>query len=361
MSCTTVSRASRPSPAPDVDPVSVAVVGASGFTGALVAELLLRHPGVELVQLSSEQLAGAPVAAHLPRLRTELAFCAPAEVGGVDLALVCAPHGQAAHTVRRLLDSGARVIDLSADFRLDAEAYGAWYGPHPYPDLLPRAVYGLTELQRPAIAGAALVANPGCYPTAALLALTPLLALGLTDVVIDAKSGVSGAGKAATPRTHFCSVDSDLIAYGLQGHRHYPEIVAGLAAASAGAPSPADDRTVTAPSAPTVTFVPHLMPVQRGIVETLYVRVERLPSATELRDLFETAYAAEPFVDVGGQPPELKDVVGTNRCRLFATIDERAARLIVVAAIDNLMKGAAGQAVQNLNVMAGFPEGWGLS
>ncbi|HMK92054.1 MAG TPA: N-acetyl-gamma-glutamyl-phosphate reductase [Thermoleophilia bacterium] len=366
MSCTTVSRVSHESSAGAVDRISVAVVGASGFTGALVAELLLRHPGVELVQLSSEQLAGAPVAAHLPRLRTELVFCAPAEVGGVDLALVCAPHGQAAHVVRRLLDGGARVVDLSADFRLDAETYAAWYGPHPCPELLPGAVYGLTELHRPAIAGAALVANPGCYPTAALLALTPLLSLGLTDVVIDAKSGVSGAGKAATPRTHFCTVDCDFIAYALAGHRHYPEIVAGLAAASAATStaagtSPADGAAGAASPVPTVTFVPHLMPVQRGIVETLYVRTEHLPAAGELRRLLETAYAAEPFVDVCDQPPELKDVVGTNRCRLFATLDERAARIVVVAAIDNLMKGAAGQAVQNLNVMAGFAEDRGLS
>ena len=351
MSLTAASRVSRQSSAGAVDAVSVAVVGASGFTGALVAELLLRHPGVELVQLSSEQLAGAPVAAHLPRLRTRLAFCAPAEVGGVDLALVCAPHGQAAPVVRRLLHGGARVIDLSADFRLDAETYGLWYGPHPCPELLPGAVYGLTELNREAVAGARLVANPGCYPTAALLALTPLLPLGLLDVVIDAKSGVSGAGKSATPRTHFCAVDSDLIAYALQGHRHYPEIVAGLT----GAAQPAAGA-----SGPTVTFVPHLMPVQRGIVETLYVRTERLPAAAELRALFETAYAAERFVDVCGEPPELKDVVGTNRCRLFATLDARAARLIVVAAIDNLLKGASGQAVQIMNLWCGFPEAAGL-
>ena len=353
--------------------ITTAVVGASGYTGALLAELLLRHPGVTLAQASSEQLAGAPVVEHLPRLRTSLSFVAPAEVGGVDVAFVCAPHGQAAHVVARLLDDGARVVDLSADFRLDAATYADWYRPHPYPELLPGAVYGLTELHRPAIAAAALVANPGCYPTAALLALAPLAPLGLLDVVIDAKSGVSGAGKTPSERTHFCSVEGDLVAYALGGHRHYPEIVAGLAACCGGQAAghlqggdasqpgagskPGDDDRPQ----PSVTFVPHLMPVARGIVATMYVRAERLPSAAGLRALYDEAYGDEGFVQVGDAPPELKDVVGTNHCRLFATLDERAGRVIVVAAIDNLMKGAAGQAVQNLNVMCGLPEHWGLS
>lgn len=228
--------------------ITAAVVGVSGYTGALLAELLLRHPGVTLAQASSEQLAGAPVAEHLPRLRTGLSFVAPAEVGGVDVAFVCAPHGQAAHVVSRLLDDGARVVDLSADFRLDAATYADWYGPHPYPDLLPGAVYGLTELHRPAIAAAALVANPGCYPTASLLALAPLAPLGLLDVVIDAKSGVSGAGKTPSERTHFCSVEGDLVAYALGGHRHYPEIVAGLAACRGAQPGGGDRARPTAHS-----------------------------------------------------------------------------------------------------------------
>jgi len=344
--------------------ITTAVVGASGFTGALLAELLLRHPGVRLEQASSEQLAGAPVADHLPRLRTPLSFVAPAEVGGVDVAFVCAPHGQAAHVVSRLLDDGARVVDLSADFRLDAASYAQWYRPHPYPELLPLAACGLTELHRKAIAGAALVANPGCYPTAALLGLAPLAPLGLLDVVIDAKSGVSGAGKAPSERTHFCSVDGDLVAYATGGHRHYPEIVAGLAAccgAQAGEGDGAAPGGGGDPPAPSVTFVPHLMPVARGIVATMYARAARLPSAAALRALYDEAYGQEAFVHVSDAPPELKDVLGTNDCRVFATLDERAGRVIVVAAIDNLMKGAAGQAVQNLNVMCGLPEHWGLS
>jgi N-acetyl-gamma-glutamyl-phosphate reductase len=376
------SAAAQPSQSSPADLVTVAVVGGSGFTGALLAELLLRHPGVSLEQMSSARLAGAPVADHLPRLHSGLRFCAPGEVGGVDAAFVCAPHGQSAGIVKRLLDGGARVIDLSADFRLDADAYAAWYEPHPHPELLAEAVYGLTELHRAQIAAARLVANPGCYPTAALLALAPLAPLGLLDVVIDAKSGVSGAGREPSERTHFCSVHGDLVAYALGGHRHYPEIVAGLAAsattaaasaATAGAPAATAGAPAAAPAAtgepaggsaepaPFVTFVPHLIPVDRGIVETIYVRAARLPSGADLRALYDEAYAGERFVTVSDTPPELKQVVGTNGCRIFATVHEQARRLVLVVAIDNLMKGASGQAVQNLNVMVGFPEYWGLT
>ncbi|MFA4965892.1 MAG: N-acetyl-gamma-glutamyl-phosphate reductase, partial [Thermoleophilia bacterium] len=321
----------------------------SGYTGALLAELLLRHPSVKLTHVSSEKLAGEPVRQHLPRVRTGLAFCPQAEVGGVDLAFVCTPHGQAAPVVKRLLDDGVKVVDLSADFRLGAAAYAQWYGEHPYPELTP-AVYGLTELHRAEVTGARLVANPGCYPTAALLALAPLAGLQVFDVVVDAKSGVSGAGKAPSDRTHFCSVDSDLVAYGIGTHRHYPEIAAGLGAATGGA----------APGGPTLTFVPHLVPLQRGISETIYVRAAALPTADELAGLYADFYAGEAFVEVCAAPPELKDVSGTNFCRIFATVDERAGRIILVSVIDNLMKGASGQAMQNMNVMLGLPEPEGL-
>lgn len=332
-----------PDPRP-ASPRRVAIVGGTGYTGALTAELVLRHPCAELIAISSEQSAGVAVREFNPRLRCDLEFCREAEVGDVDVAFICTPHGEAARVARRLLDDGVKVIDLSADFRLSADLCAEWYGEHPYPQMLP-AVYGLTELHRDEVAGADLVANPGCYPTAALLALAPLHEYGLTDVVVDAKSGVSGAGKSPSARTHFCSIDSDVVAYGLQGHRHFPEIVAGLSRSG---------------RAPAVTFVPHLVPLQRGIVETIYARTETLPAVDELQARYRAAYANERFVEVGGAPPELKDVTGTNYCRLFATVDTRAGRIIVIAAIDNLMKGAAGQALQNMNVMLGLPEHLGL-
>jgi N-acetyl-gamma-glutamyl-phosphate reductase len=214
-------------------------------------------------------------------------------------------------------------------------------------------------LHREAVAAATIVANPGCYPTAALLALTPLKSLGLVDVIIDAKSGVSGAGKAAKATTHFCSVDSDLVAYGVQSHRHYPEIAAGLAGAGAG---PSAFGAAQGAAGPALTFVPHLVPLQRGISETIYVRPATfpLPSAAHVKELYEEFYAGEQFVEVCDAPPQLKDVAGTNYCRIFAHVDERAGRLVVISVIDNLMKGASGQAVQNLNVMLGLPEHEGL-
>ena len=345
---------------------SAGIVGGSGYTGALLAELLLRHPSVKLAAISSERLAGQPVQQHLPRVRAGLDFCSQAELGGVGVAFLCTPHGEAAAIAKKLLDDGVKVIDLSADFRLDAATYAEWYGEHPHPELLP-GVYGLTELHREEVAGADLVANPGCYPTAALLALTPLKQLGLVDVVIDAKSGVSGAGKAPKAATHFCSVDSDLVAYGVQSHRHYPEIAAGLNGAAAGTKGPAAKPSAfgAAPAAgpaPSLTFVPHLVPLQRGISETIYVRTGTLPlpAQAELMALYEDFYAGETFVEVCDAPPALKDVAGTNYCRIFPHVDARAGRIVVISVIDNLMKGASGQAVQNMNVMLGLSEHEGL-
>jgi N-acetyl-gamma-glutamyl-phosphate reductase len=352
---------------PDADAcvAGVGVVGGSGYTGALLAELLLRHPSVKLAAISSETLAGEPVRQHLPRLRSDLAFCSQADLGGVDVAFLCTPHGEAAPIARQLLDDGVKVIDLSADFRLDAATYGEWYGEHPHPELLP-GVYGLTELHRCEVAGAHLVANPGCYPTAALLAVAPLKPLGLGDVIIDAKSGVSGAGKTPKSATHFCSVDSDLVAYGVQSHRHYPEIAAGLVGGVTSSGYGSTPRwSGTAPAAgqaPSLTFVPHLVPLQRGISETIYVRTSTLPlpSQAELRALYDEFYAGETFVEVCAAPPQLKDVAGTNYCRIFPHVDARAGRIVVISVIDNLMKGASGQAVQNMNAMLGLPEHEGL-
>jgi N-acetyl-gamma-glutamyl-phosphate reductase len=311
------------------------IVGGSGYTGALLAELLVHHPSVKLTHMSSETLKGDAVQQHLPRVRAGLEFCGQADLSGVDVAFVCTPHGEAAAVAKRLLDDGARVIDLSADFRLSAEAYTEWYGEHPHPELLP-GVYGLTELHREEVAAAALVANPGCYPTAALLALAPLKRLGLLDVVIDAKSGVSGAGKTPQGTTHFCSVDSDLGAFGA---------------------GPGGDGR-----GPQLTFVPHLVPLQRGISETIYVRAGTFPVPSQARvmELYEEFYAGEQFVEVCGAPPQLKDVAGTNYCRIFPHVDQRTGRIVVISVIDNLMKGASGQAVQNMNAMLGLPEHEGL-
>lgn len=324
--------------------IRAGIVGGSGYTGALLAELLLRRDDVELRAVSSASAVGRPLREELPRLRTSLLFCAHEEVAGVDVAFVCLPHARSAAVAKRLLDDGARVIDFSADFRLTREAYEEWYGEHPFPSLLP-GVYGLPELYRDSIATADLVANPGCYPTAALLALQPLLGLGLLDVVVDAKSGVSGAGKAPSEATHFCTVDSDLVPYAVDGHRHYPEIAARLESGG---------RT------PTLTFVPHLAPLQRGIVATVYAQVEDVPSSADLRRRFADHYRAERFVEVVDRPPRLSHVRGTNDCRIFPSVDARSGRCIVVAVIDNLMKGASGQALQNMNVMFSLPEARGL-
>jgi len=345
---------------PDPCVATAGIVGGSGYTGALLAELLLHHPSVKLTHMSSETLIGEPVQYHLPRVRAGLEFCSQSDLGGVDVVFVCTPHGGAATIAKRLLGGGARVIDLSADFRLTAEAYAEWYGEHPYPELLP-GVYGLTELHREEVATAALVANPGCYPTAALLALAPLRQLGLLEVVIDAKSGVSGAGKTPKDATHFCNVDSDLVAYGLGTHRHYPEIAAGLAdpGSRVGAFAAASYDNGHGPQ---LTFVPHLVPLQRGISETIYVRAGTfpVPSQDRVLALYEDFYAGETFVEVCAAPPQLKDVAGTNYCRVFPYVDQRTGRIIVISVIDNLMKGASGQALQNMNVMLGLPEHEGL-
>lgn len=333
---------------------TTAVIGGSGFTGAELAELLLRHPSLRLTHVSSDTHAGTPVAAALPRVRTGLSFCRHDEVTGVDTAFLCLPDHSAAPIARRLLAEGTRVVDLSPDFRLSAADYEEWYGRHPFPEMLP-GVYGLTELHRDEVAAARLVANPGCYPTAALLALTPLLPLGMRDVVIDAKSGVSGAGKTPSEKTHFCTVDEDLLAYGIGGHRHYPEIAAGMGAR--GAAQAGGDCAAAGPS---LLFQPHVVPLQRGILETIYVRLADTPSAAGLRTLFEEAYAGEHFVELCDAPPRLREVAGTNYCRIFVTLDERSGRVLLVAAIDNLLKGAAGQALQNMNVMLGLPEQEGL-
>jgi N-acetyl-gamma-glutamyl-phosphate reductase len=323
----------------------VAVLGASGYAGAIAAMLVHRHPFFELAHVTARSEAGERLDDVHPRTRVplELEPWDPDVQGDVDAALVCWPHGAASPAVAALRERDVRVVDLSADFRLrDRGIYEDWYGPHGAPDLFGQGVYGLPELHRDAIAGADLVANPGCYPTAALLALAPLARAGLLgDVVIDAKSGVSGAGREPTQATHFISADENMTPYKVGRHRHTPEIEQELGA--------------------TVTFIPHLVPLAQGELVSCYVTPARDADPDEIADLYDDAYAREPWVELRNGPPGVLEVRDTNYCRVSAHSDPRTGRIIVFATIDNLWKGAASQAVQNLNLMFGRDEREGLT
>ncbi len=326
----------------------VGVIGASGYAGALAAQLIDRHPSFELAYVTARAEAGMRLSDLHPRTRVDRVLEAFDADRPVDAAIVGYPHGAAAPTVAALRARGVRIIDLSADFRLrDRQTYADWYGEHGAPELFGRAVYGLPELYRSQLRGADLVAGPGCYPTAALLALVPLARAGLIGdaVVIDAKSGVSGAGRGATDTTHFVSANEDLKPYKVAGHRHRPEIEQELAAAGA---------------ARRVVFVAHLAPLSSGELDSCYVQAARPTNTAELGAVFAAAYADEPFVDVLDRPPGVLEVRETNDCRISVHHDERTGQIIVFAAIDNLWKGTASQAVQSLNVMYGRPETEGL-
>ena len=328
---------------------SAVVVGASGYAGAIAARLLWRHPEFELLAVTAREDAGRPLSELYPHHRVPLVLeqFDIDRAAEADAAIVAYPHGTAAPVVAALLERDVRVLDLSADFRLrDLATYERWYVPHPHPELIARAVYGLTEFYREQIAGATLVACPGCFPTAAILALAPLAQDGLiADVVIDAKTGVSGAGKQPTDTTHFVAVTENVRPYGVGGHRHMPEIDQELAAL--GAPVP-------------ITFVPHLLPIDQGELLSCYVTATREVSQTELEELYARRYAEEPFVELVARPPGVRDVRETNLCAISVHADERTGKLLVFAAIDNLWKGTASQAIANLNLMFGFEEGAGL-
>jgi len=330
----------------------VAVAGATGYTGQELLRLLARHPGVVV---TAAMASGATTAVRrLPALArvwdgviTPLAHETLARE--TDVVFLALPDAAAAELAPALVDAGVRVVDLSGAFRLrDAGARARWY---PQTRHLPNGVaYGLTERERNAVAGAQLVANPGCYPTAALLALAPLAEAGLlvagSEIVVDAKSGVSGAGKTPSERTHFSECHGNLSAYGVFGHRHGAEIEQGVAAASEASHA--------------LTFVPHLVPLDRGLLSTIYLRVA--PGTTEemLGEVFERAYADAPFVRlVGASLPEIKHVAHTNFCDIGWRVDP-SGRAVLVSVIDNLLKGASGQAVQNMNVMLGLDERTGL-
>jgi len=335
----------------------VAVLGASGYAGLELLRILLRHPVFEIAAVTSEQRAGQPVGDAFPALRgqLDLAFesADPARLASkLDLAFAALPHAASAPSVAALRRAGVAVADLSADFRLrDPALYREWYGDHPAPGLLAEAVYGLPELHREKVRGAGLVACPGCYPTGALLPLAPFLREGLletTGIAIDSKSGVSGAGRKLEVGYLFAELDENAHAYKVAAHRHAPEIEQE-ASALAGSPV-------------RVTFVPHLIPTIRGIVTSIYARPRRPLSAAAARELLSAAYRGERFVRVlpAGETPRLASVRGSNFCDVAAFVDERNGTLVLLSALDNLVKGASGQAVQCANLMRGLPEETGL-
>ncbi len=336
--------------------IKVAVVGGTGYTGVELLRLLVNHPHVEIVAVTSRSEAGQPVAEMYPNLRghIDLAFSEPRVemLAAADVVFFATPNGTAMKMVPALLDAGVRVIDLAADFRLrDAELWQQWYGMvHACPELLDEAVYGLPEVNREAIRVARLVANPGCYPTAVQLGFLPLIGAGLaaTDhLIADVKSGVSGAGRQASVGTLLCEASESMRAYAAEGHRHLPEVRQGLAIAANGEVG--------------LTFVPHLTPMIRGIHATLYAHVS--DRTADLQDMFEQRYKDEPFVDVlsAGALPETRSVKGSNMCRIAVVRPQGQDVVVVLSVIDNLVKGAAGQALQNMNIMFGFDERAGLN
>jgi len=331
----------------------VLVAGASGYAGALAAELVWNHPDLELKQATSRSDAGTRLCDLYPRYRAniELTELDVDAIEDCDAAIVAYPHHASAPVVAGLRSLGLPVVDLSADFRLrDPYVYEQWYGELVAPELLGDAVYGLTELYRDEIREAELVANPGCYPTATVLTLAPLAEAGLIeDVVVDAKSGVSGAGRGGGDRLSFVNLTENASPYGVGAHRHEPEIAQELAA-------------LVAPSggeAPSLTFVPHLLPLDQGELVSCYVRTTREVSGEEVAELYRARYEDEPFVEVVGAPPGVRDVRDTNLCRVHVGADA-GGRVLAFGTIDNLWKGAAGQAIQNLNLMLGIDEGTGL-
>ncbi len=337
------------------DLISVGVVGATGYTGVELLRLLAGHPGVDLRVVTSRSEAGRPVADLFPNLRghIDLRYVAPDidDLAECDVVFFATPNGVAMTMVPELLDAGVKVIDLAADFRLqDADEWEHWYKmEHACPDLLEEAVYGLPEINRELITEARLVANPGCYPTSVQLGFLPLVEQGLVDVehlIADTKSGVSGAGRKENMATLLTEASESMKAYNVDGHRHLPEISQGLSSVS--------------DSAVALTFVPHLTPMIRGIHATLYA--DLIVEDLDLQELYEDYYIDEPFVDVlpPGHHPETRSVRGSNDCRIAVFQPQGGDVVVVTSVIDNLVKGAAGQAVQNMNIMFDFEENCGL-
>ena len=337
--------------------MKAAIINVTGYAGIELARILHRHPEVEIVGVTGRSQAGETLGAALPHLDRLGLVIEPEITRSVDVVFSALPQVTSAAVCARFAREGVKVVDISADFRLrDPAEYAAWYGAeHPAPDLLETSVYGLTELDREGIAGARLVANPGCYPTAALLALAPVVRGGLIkeDVIVDCKSGVSGAGRGLSLTTHFSEVNENVFAYGVGGHRHLPEITQEL-------------RRMREGYEPRALFQPHLIPMTRGILDTVYADFADgafgSPQETSeaVGELYRDFYRGEPFVKVADSPPQTKQTWGNNDCLVYPTVDGRTGKLVVFSALDNLVKGAAGQAAQNMNLMFGLPETTGL-
>jgi N-acetyl-gamma-glutamyl-phosphate reductase len=331
--------------------LKVGIYGGSGYAGSELARLLAGHPKVRGMEVSSRGYAGRAITEVYPHLAVDQKFVAPDEIdaSALDVAFVAYAHMESAGVVKELLDAGTGlVVDLSADFRLpDVGVYEEWYGEHPAPELLGEAHYGLPEVFGAAAEGR-LIANPGCYPTAAILALAPVvkrMGAGIRSVTINALSGVSGAGAKPSVKTHFVSANENANAYGAPHHRHTPEIETML-------------RPVG--ETPEVTFIPHLIPITRGELETIVVDVENVPEVEEVLGWYAEDYAGWKFVEAREEYPHIAHVANTNRCRLSAAVDRRAGKLLLFSALDNLLKGASGAAVQNMNLALGYPEDLGL-
>lgn len=328
----------------------IGIVNVTGYVGSELVRILLRHPGVEIASITGRSGAGQALGDIFPHL-SALDLRVSADLDDVELAFCALPHKASAESVVPLVKRGIKVIDTSADFRLkDPALYPVWYGfTHPAPDQLSQAVYGLPELYREAVSQARLVASPGCYPTSAILALAPALKHGLVTghMVVDSKSGTSGAGRTLSLTSHFCEVNENVSAYSLGGHRHFPEITQELSAAG-GKPV-------------TLTFVPHLIPMTRGILSSCYAQLADKSLASDegeahIRKLYREFYSGACCTRVVDTPPQTKHTTGTNMCLVHPVVDRRSGMLIVISCLDNLVKGAAGQAVQTMNLMLGLPE-----
>ena len=336
--------------------MKIGIINITGYAGSELARILYRHPNVEITSVTGRSAAGQQLNEVFPHL-TAMNMPIEEELSGsLDLVFSALPHKASAEACIPVLEQGVKVVDISADFRLkQADEYTEWYGvDHPDPTYLEEAVYGLTELHRDDVSTSRLVANPGCYPTSAILGLAPAVTIKIItqDIIVDSKSGVSGGGRSLTLTNHFSEVNENVFAYALNGHRHLPEITQELA--------PLADKVLN------LTFLTHLIPMTRGILSSCYATLTEptkwvgSEGREKIINLYRDYYADDPFVRVVPTPPQTKQTLGNNLCLIHPSIDERTGRLIVISCLDNLVKGAAGQAVQNMNLMCGFPEETGL-